>query len=182
MEEWKDIEWYAGLYQISNFGRVKSFRYGEGKIIKPFINNGYYCVGLSRKDDYKKVRVHRLVAKHFIPNPDNKKEVNHIDGNKLNNNVSNLEWSTRSENIKHAFLNGLKTISEKQIAQCRLLGQSLSKKVLQYDMQDNFIKEWDSTAEAGRQLKINQSNISACCRGKRNNAGGYVWKYKEVEK
>lgn len=177
MEVWKEIkDW--GNYQVSNEGRVRNKN--TKKILKPFQNEfGYLMVCLRNNGKQKTIRVSRLVAEAFIPNPENKPEVNHLNG-KTDNRAESLEWSTRSENMLHAFKTGLKVISEKQKDSCRKLGKSLGKKVIQYDLQGNFIKEWDSTAEAGRQLKINQSNISACCRGKRNKVGGYVWRYKEV--
>lgn len=117
IEIFKDIKGYEGQYQISNFGRVKSLerydrlnRFIKEKFLVPRKhNNGYLRVCLSHSVDKY---IHRLVAEAFIPNPENKLEVNHIDGNKLNNNISNLEWCTRSENNKHAFKIGLRTSEE----------------------------------------------------------------------
>lgn len=124
---------------------------------------GYLTVGLYKKCKHKVFRVNRLVAEAFIPNPENKPEVNHKDTNKENNHVSNLEWNTRSENQIHAYENKLQI--------------PITKKILQYDLQGNFIKEWESQAEARRQLKI--IHITDCCKGKRNKAGGYIWRYKK---
>ncbi len=116
MEIWKDIEGYEGKYQISNFGNVKSLETWTGdkyikreKILKNVVyGNGYYYVCLSKKGEVKKHKVNRLVAQAFIPNPENKPFTNHIDGDKLNNNVNNLEWCTQSENMKHASKIGLR--------------------------------------------------------------------------
>jgi hypothetical protein len=107
-ETWKDIVGYENLYQISNYGRIKSLLWKVEKFLA-LINhtNGYKQVNLSKDGNIKKGYVHRLVAEAFIPNPENKPEINHIDGDKSNNNVSNLEWVTRKENVKHEFDTGL---------------------------------------------------------------------------
>lgn len=114
-EKWKDIKGYEGLYQVSDLGRVRSLdredrlgRFKLGKIKAPCDNGrGYLCVNLKKDSKQKNKSVHRLVAEAFLPNPDNLPEINHKDGNKANNQVSNLEWCTRSENAKHAFKTGL---------------------------------------------------------------------------
>lgn len=178
-EIWKDIEDYEGIYQISNLGRVKSLEKTmwnnhqnikkEEMILKPNKDGkGYFCVKLYKNKKCKMKKVHRLVAQAFIDNPNNKKQVNHIDGNKENNCVNNLEWCTCQENIKHSWKNHLhKPLKGKD--------NKLSKEVLQYDLQGNFIKVWDCVEEARKTLHI--SNISSVCNGKRKKAGGYIWKY-----
>ncbi len=124
MEEiWKDIQGFEGMYQISNKGRVKSldrmtikfdkFSWTvKGRVMVNRIsgkdNNTYYRVDLSLNDIPHHRKIHRLVAQAFIPNPENKKCVNHLDGNKFNNNVENLEWATHSENNKHTYTLGFK--------------------------------------------------------------------------
>lgn len=115
-EEWKDIKGYEGFYQISNLGRVKSLGGWCGTVKRKekirstsFTHDGYEKVRLIHQSKDKTMRVHRLVADAFIPNPDNKDTVNHIDGNKKNNIVSNLEWVDRSEQMTHAYDLGLKT-------------------------------------------------------------------------
>lgn len=107
-EIWRDIRGYEGLYQVSNFGRVKSFHFGKEKLRKLVLNDkGYLLVGLNKAGKTKKFGVHILVATAFLPNLENKPEVNHRDGNKQNNHVSNLEWVTERENVQHAFRIGL---------------------------------------------------------------------------
>lgn len=105
-----------------------------------------------------------MVAKAFIPNRDNKPQVNHINGEKSDNRAENLEWCTNSENQIHSVKNGLRTDN---------------KKVEQYDLNGNLIKVWLSAYEVYRNKKINYRNINSCCRRKRKTAGGYIWKYSE---
>lgn len=104
-EIWKPVPDYPA-YEVSNFGRVKSFWFSKPRILKPILGHGYLYVNLCKADKSKQIRkqisIHRLVATAFIPNPSGKREVNHIDGNKSNNHVSNLEWATSSENERHA--------------------------------------------------------------------------------
>ena len=122
-EVWKDITGYEGLYQVSNLGFVRSLHPHSCKIVNPTILkgddvHGYPRVELHRRRTKTKHLVHRLVAVAFIPNPDNKPEVNHKDGKKDNNCVDNLEWCTRKENMKHAYDNGL--VSMEKANQARL--------------------------------------------------------------
>lgn len=119
-EIWKDVVGYEGLYQVSNLGRVKSCarkidrgKYVEDRgdiIMSPFLNaHGYFTVMLSKRGKKKQHRIHQMVARAFIPNPENKEMINHIDCNTQNNRVENLEWCTNSENQLHAIAHGLKT-------------------------------------------------------------------------
>ena len=107
-EEWRDVEGYGGKYQVSNLARVRSLYKGKTKLIKPdIIHTGYLRVTLYKDGKTKNHYVHVLVAKAFIPNPEGKRQVNHINGDKADNRVENLEWLTPSENIHHAFETGL---------------------------------------------------------------------------
>lgn len=124
---WKDIPGYEGLYQVDISGQIKSLEKkwttgrGNGrphvqpeKRIKPFVSKfGYLRVSLWKSGKPKKMHVHTVVAMTFIPNPENKAQVNHKDGNKLNNSINNLEWNTPSENVQHAFDTGLHVINDK---------------------------------------------------------------------
>lgn len=186
-EVWKDIEGYDGCYQVSNLGRVKSLeRFKENvlsgliKVHEKFMCKrdrcGYSHVSLCKNGIKKHLKVHRLVAIAFIQNPENKQQINHIDGNRKNNNVNNLEWATPSENAKHAFRIGLNKPSH--------LGKfgynnHLSKEVYQHDINGNFLKKYGSVRDAGRETKINQSSIAKCANKKPNyrTAGGFIWKY-----
>jgi hypothetical protein len=131
-EIWKDIKGYIGNYQVSNLGRIRSLNrkswngtgwfIKKGQIIKlQKSNSNYSCVLLWNNNKRKNFWVHKLVALHFIPNPEDKPEVNHKDGNKQNNNINNLEWCTRSENRSHAWKNGL--FSENHREYIRRLGK-----------------------------------------------------------
>jgi len=106
---WKWVEGYEDLYEVSSTGELKSYRKKAPYIMKkPIMTSGYYYITVSVEKRRKNLSVHREVAKAFIPNPEGKREVNHIDGNKLNNHVSNLEWNTPKENIQHAKKAGVK--------------------------------------------------------------------------
>lgn len=109
-EIWKAVADSNGEYHISNHGRVKSYKCGKERILKPYLLGGglpYYAYSLHIKNKRKICKVHRLVALAFIPNPENKPQVNHKDGNKLNNHIDNLEWMTSKENHQHAWDTGL---------------------------------------------------------------------------
>lgn len=187
-EIWKDIKNYEGLYQISNFGNLKSIKNGREKIIKQNYSQRYIRNNLWKKCKYKTLSIHRLVAEAFVPNPSNYKIVNHKDGNRYNNNATNLEWCTQSHNVKESYRLGLqktftppmakdyipwnkgKTMSKEYVA-----NHCNSKKVAQYDLEGNLINLWDSASEAQRTLKI--GNITKCCRGERKTSYGFAWKY-----
>lgn len=105
----KDVVGYEGLYQIDTDGNVWSIGYGKELILKQALqNNRYFVVTLCKQKKHKSHTIHRLIAEAFIPNPENKPQVNHINGDKKDNRIENLEWVTASENIRHAFENGLK--------------------------------------------------------------------------
>ena len=169
MEIWKDIEGYGGLYQVSNLGRVKSLNYNrtkKEKILKPRSNkDGYLNVNLYKEGRMKTCLVHRLVAKAFIPNPDNKSQVNHRDEDKTNNCVDNLEWMTRRENINYG------TRNERS-------GKSQSMPIYGINVKTNERIEFPSTMEAERN-GFNHSTIVDCLKGRCKTHKGYKWYCKE---
>ena len=173
MEEvYKDIEGYEGLYQVSNKGRVKSLKNNKTKkekILKPFIVKGYLQVILCKNNTIKGLKIHRLVAKSFIENPNNYPCVNHKDECKTNNVVENLEWCTQKYNINFGTRN--KRTSEKLINR-----NDKSKQVYQYTKDGELIKVWESTRECGRN-GFDQRHISDCCLGKQKTHKGYIWSY-----
>lgn len=176
MEEvWKNIPNYEGLYQASNFGRIK--RTKTNKILNPQIHKGYCEVNLSKNGIVKHYRVHILIALAFLPNLENKQEVNHIDGNKQNNCVSNLEWATHKENMSHAFNNGLISKEGKQriINGLKKSTNERKKPILQLK-NGIVIKEYESYNQAVKESKI--THIYNVLKGNRKYAGGFEWRYK----
>lgn len=194
-EAWKDIPNYEGLYQISNLGRVRSLektifsggvaRRRKERILKSTNRRGYRQLTLSKGGDKEQKSVHRLVAESFIPNPDCKPEVNHIDGDKANNKMNNLEWCTRRENAVHSIrVLGHKPKTE-QIEPFQIKGAYSgwnNKKVKCVETGEVF----DSIAKAGRAKGIARGSlgrITYCCTGKKygnkkvKSVGGYRWEF-----
>lgn len=174
---WTDVKGYEGLYEINNFGEIKSLgrvvqysdgrlRRCDGKIMKQHVNaQGYMSVRLTNEDKESKLElVHRLVLSSFEENIDDELVVNHIDGNKINNNLDNLEWTTYSENNQHAYDMDLK---------------KNKRKVVMYDLKGNILKTFDSIHSAERETGISYKNIQSVCKNRRIVAGGYKWSYIE---
>lgn len=196
-EIWKDIEGFEGLYQVSNMGNIKSFhkfyknfkkpkKVKNIKILKQYKDRkGYMTTQLSKKGFRYTVKVHRIVAMAFIPNPCSKQQVNHINCDKMDNNVNNLEWVTNDENKKHAKKHNLCKSSPKGSKNSR------AKKVNQYDLNGKLINRWGSLMDILREFNLKSvSNISSCCKqriitgknGKKyktKTAYGYIWEYDE---
>ena len=173
-EKWEDIPGYEGLYKISDTGNVWSCKYK--KLLSKRINKGYVYVNLHQNRQQKTFPVHRLVALVYVPNPFDKKEVNHIDENKDNNNATNLEWVTSKENANHG------TRNIRISAYVKSHPANASKRVAQIDkMSGDIIAIYKSTTEASKVNGFHQGNICWCCNGKRNEANGYRWRYIESD-
>lgn len=170
MEIWKEINGYEGYYWISNKGAVKScarmvrntknsFRESPEKIISLGNPKEYQTIGLSVDGKTKTVRPHRLVAQHFIPNPENLPEVNHKDGNKLNNNVENLEWCTKHDNMIHAYrvLNRRHAMSDKHYKDL------MSSKAMTVYKFDKLINVFYSVADAELVFGVSRGCIRKYC-------------------
>ena len=170
-EIWKDIKGYEGLYQVSNFGRVRSMNWrktGKTKLLaQRNQNRGYLTVLLSKNGESKYELVHRLVAIAFVPVLDSNETVNHIDENRHNNKSDNLEWCSLKENI-HKF----------QENNPDKVGRAENKtNVRQLDKSGTLIRIWDSAAEIKRQMNYNTWSITQCCNSKRKSAYGFIWQY-----
>lgn len=168
-EEWKPIVGYEDRYEVSNYGRVRSLpvksrtKYFCGRVLVLMTDKlGYKIVNLSRKT-YK---VHRLVAKAFIDNPNNYICVNHKDEDKSNNKVDNLEWCTHKYNSNYG------TRTER-------IAKSVSKKIVQYSLDGKEIKVWDSITNAAKAFGVKPTTICGCCAGRQKTSCGYLWGYQK---
>lgn len=189
-----DIKGYDGRYKIGNKGtiigisRSNDNRYKNKQwILKQYEDRkGYMYVTLQRKKRRKTIKVHRLVAEHFIENKNNYPCVNHIDSNRKNNDVSNLEFCTHKQNTQWALKTGrfdnMKKLNSERMKGNKLNGyiyanEITKKKIIQCDLDDNFIKEYQSISEASRQTGITITGISYCANGIRKSGGGYLWRF-----
>lgn len=182
MEEiWKDIKCFEGEYQISNFGNLRHFSKGEWRLRKNTNKTGWYFnVILYGKSHKKSCKIHRLVAEAFIPNPENKPQVNHIDCNRQNNHIENLEWVTAKENMQHAIKNKpefLKPMNNYN----KFIRPN---KIAQYSLNEEFIEEFANAKEAYYKTGVCARNILQVANktpfnkngGIRKQAGGFIWK------
>ena len=195
MEEWRPVVGYEGLYEVSNMGRVKSlertarcglnggcYRTVPERILK--LNkdsNGYLQVNLCKDGKRKNCLVHGIVAQAFLENPMGYTEVNHIDEDKTNNCMDNLEWCSRSYNLTYndrAKKVGKKFRGRKQTEEQI---KKKSKPVFSVNKESGLIMWWKSASEAGRVLDISQSDITQCCKGKYKSMGGFYWYYADTE-
>ena len=170
-EEWRDVVGYEGIYEVSNRGNVRNKK--TLRIIKSSISyHNYVRVPLRKNGKDRKLFLHRLVADAFIPNPENKEIVNHINGNKQDNRIENLEWCTYSENNVKAIKDGLRSTKRKIICQYK---------------NNMLIAKWRSISSASKYLNLPLGSISACLHynEKHNDCrmvGGYVWLFEKEER
>lgn len=167
--EWKEIKGYEGYYEVSTEGKIRSvnrtIKKGEVFIsrksqeMKTFLTNGYERVSLNKEGKRKKFMVHRLVAETFIPNPENKKEVNHKDANKLNNSVGNLEWVTKLENMRHAEDNNLIRRTKGTQRYNSKLNEDLVR-----ELRKRF-KEGETCHSLAKEIGVNEKTIRTACLG-----------------
>ena len=169
-EIWKDIPGYEGLYQASILGRIRRLNYrntGKYKILKPSIKTtGYLQVGLYKNQHCKLYLVHRLIAKTFIPNPDNKLYINHIDENRTNNKVDNLEWCTMTENNNHGNRN----------KKARKTFRKNHGKRVGCFINNKLIKMYYCLCDV-KLDNFSEPSVWKCCNGRRKKHKGYEWKY-----
>lgn len=174
----KEIDFTEGRYMINENGDIYSNL--SDKILKPYLNNkGYKCIVLRINGQSKKYLIHRLVAMTFLKKVEGKDIVNHIDCNKLNCNVSNLEWCDYSWNNKHAHSLGRHPLTKAQIFARSQPSKHLYKTVHLYDMDWNYIKTFNSITEASDFTGVSKGNISGCCQQRYGckSAKGFKWSY-----
>jgi hypothetical protein len=188
-EIWKDIPGYEGLYQVSNIGRVKSLKrtffsgknlqirktYEENILAPRFYKKGYVYFGLSKDGVVKKLKAHRLVALAFIPNPENKPDIDHINTIPGDNRVSNLRWATKSENQRNVITLGRSSACKMGDKNPMIIKR---RPIKQIDMTTGeVIKTWSGVKVASRALGIDSSGICRCANGKLKYSIGYKWEY-----
>lgn len=181
-EIWKDIENYEGLYQISNLGNVRRMRFinyttdkFQIKELKPSDNgSGYKIVGLCKNGKRTNHYIHRLVCQMFNPNPHNFDEVNHIDHNKNNNIFTNLEFCSRSYNVKYSFDQGIRKAKKNMLGK-KGKNHPISKPVVMKTLDNKIIKKYESAHLASLDTGVCYSSIKNCRSGKQKTAGGYKW-------
>ena len=174
-EIWKTIPEFEGTHQISNFGRLRTVKQDGSFYMRSTkaSKNRYINVSLSFKSIRKTVKIHRLVAQVFLPNPESRPQVNHKNFDKTDNHIDNLEWVTEKENIQHA----LKVKPEMVAGMIKYNREIRPKKIIQKDKNGNIIKVWENIIEIIKETSYNKQNIYKCCQGKYKYAYGYKWCY-----
>ncbi|MDD3029819.1 MAG: HNH endonuclease [Alphaproteobacteria bacterium] len=165
MEYWKPVNGYEGVYEVSSEGRLRNVR--SNKVLgENSRSQGYVQDALCKNGRRLQMRRHRIVAEAFIPNPENKREVNHKNGDKSDNSVENLEWVSHRENADHAWRTGLTSAPP----------ANMPRMVKQY-YEGARIATYGSIKEASLSNRVSEEDICKCCKGKRKSAGGFTWTY-----
>ena len=178
MEEWRDIPGYEGKYQVSNLGRVKSLSYHmskKEKVLSPcFDNYGYYLIQLSKDNSQKTYKLHRLVWEAFNGPVPEGMQINHINENRIDNRLENLNLMTPKENVNW----GTRT---DRAAKAMVNNPKICKQVIKYSKNNEFICVYPSARQASRETGISYRHINDCCReyGYCRSAGGFIWRYAE---
>lgn len=181
-EEWMPVVGFEGLYEVSSHGNVRILydrvKYKKGDLLKLYENGGYKRIWLFNGKIKKRFLVHRLVAFAFIEKVNGKDFINHINSNKSDNRVENLEWCTASENAKHGYWYGNIVINNPNKGKFGF-DNHMSKAVYQYTLSYEFINKHGGVREAARNTGVGHRSIQYCCKGRYKKAGGYVWSYTE---
>ena len=175
MEVWKAIQGTKGFIEVSTEGRVRSLLSGTPRILKTTVDTkGYHRVRVTIEREKMGFKLHREAAKAFIPNPDNKPQVNHKDGNKNNNCISNLEWATNKENSHHAIKNGL---WDSVFEGAKKENEKRKKPIIAYRIKGKYpcTRYYESIREAERD--IGSRHITDVLKGKRNQVKGWSFEY-----
>lgn len=177
MELWKDIKGYEGLYQVSTKGNVRSLNWRNHGFVKNLYlkkqNRGYLQVELAKNGKTKMFMVHRLVAEAFLKNPEDYPCVNHLNEEKQDNRVENLEWCSASTNVKYSLEKHRDRVTNRRYhtSHCRL-----TKPILQIK-DGTVVRRWDNSRQIFKETGMSDWSISECCRGNRKHAYGYDWQY-----
>lgn len=179
-EKWRAVIGYEGLYEVSNLGNIRSVdkvsrmpcngeratKVVKGKLLKPYESgNGYFKIALVKDGKSRKHFVHRIVADAFLQNPGNCSVVNHIDFNRRNNKVDNLEWCSQRENLLHGTLRLVEGLDYKDL------------RIGRFDKDGNLVDVWSSLSKIEETLGICKTDVLACCRGRLKSSYGYIWRY-----
>lgn len=168
-ENWKSVAGYEGLYEVSDLGRVRNAK--SGRMLKPCRHKlGYMSVMLYKEKEPRRHNIHRLVAMAFIDNPNGFGVVNHIDENKANNKVDNLEWCSVEHNMRHGTL-------QERLSNMRGHDGRNKKPVAQIREDGQVVKIFESVAQASRETKTARASIYLSCRGNNKKANGFYWSY-----